>query len=99
MKLKYIFGRPTAIIESQDPLDLEAGVQALFIPCEGEEFDLIFINPDCANKPQALLHEELHAILNRIGINSTDLNPDVQEMICESVSTYLLEAYTLKPKG
>lgn len=98
MILKHIFGRLTAIIEDDGPLDKEAGVAALFIPCEGEDFDLIFIDPACPNKLQAQLHEEIHAVLNRLGLNSTDLSSDAQEIICEGLSTYFTETYSLKEK-
>jgi hypothetical protein len=98
MKLKYIFGRLVAIVEDEGPLDKEAGVVALFIPCEGEEFDIIFVHPECKNKKQAILHEEIHAVLNRLGLNSTDLSLDAQEIICEGLATYFTEAYSLKEK-
>jgi hypothetical protein len=42
-----------------------------------------------------ILHEEIHAILHRVGAHQV-LSPDIEEIICESISTWIAENYKLK---
>lgn len=96
MKLKHIFGRLTAYIPIEGLMD--QGDVAEFFPCEGEDFDLIFFDPEFPNLKQALLHEEIHALLNRIGVLQESIPGGMEETICEAVSVFITESYGLKEK-
>ena len=97
MKLKYIFGRLTAYVPIPGLMDNEGDV-AEFLPCEGQDFDLIFYDPAYSNIKQALLHEEIHALLNRIGILQEGMPGGMEEVLCEAISVFLTESYNLKEK-
>lgn len=96
MKLKYIFGRLTAYVPIEGMM--EDGDVAEWFPCEGEGFDIIFYDPKFANVKQALLHEEVHALVNRLCLHQTDLSSDLEEIICEAFSVFVDENYELKEK-
>lgn len=46
---------------------------------------------------QSLLHEALHAIFRRIGVNQA-ISHDAEELIVESTSTFLVENFDIKLK-
>lgn len=45
-----------------------------------------------------ILHEEIHAIGERCGLHQTKVDPDVWEIIAESISRFIVENYHLKDK-
>lgn len=45
-----------------------------------------------------LLHEMIHYITHRIGINQTSLSHDMHELIAESISVCLTEVFHIEPK-
>lgn len=92
----YIFGRLIAYIPMPDLMD--QGSVAEFIPCDGEEFDLVFYDPEFENIKQAILHEQIHALFYRIGLGQTDLSHDIEEQICETISVFLCENYNISAK-
>jgi Zn-dependent peptidase ImmA (M78 family) len=47
---------------------------------------------------QTLLHEMVHAVIDRCGIDQAGIGDGVEEIICESVATALIENFTLKPR-
>lgn len=96
MNVGFIYGRLTAYVPL--PGMMIDGDVAEFFPCEGEEFDIIFYDPEFKNIPQAILHEQIHALFYRLGFNQTDLSGDMEEQICETVSVFILENYVLSPK-
>jgi hypothetical protein len=96
LKLKLIFGRITAFIPVKGLMD--EGDVAEFFPCPGQPFDLIFFDPKFPNPKQGLLHEEFHAVCERMGLNQTELSHDLQERICEVLSVYVTEMYHLREK-
>jgi len=94
---KYIFGRLTFYVEDES-LDAKE-TTAKWQPLEGEEFDIIFINPKFQNPKQAILHEELHALFNRIGVHQTSMTEDMEESIVEAVSQFITEAYVMRARA
>jgi hypothetical protein len=96
MRVGFIFGRLTAYVPI--PGMMNDGDVAQFFPCEGEDFDIIFYDPDFKNITQAILHEQIHALFYRIGFGQTDLSSNMEEQICESISVFILENYNLSPK-
>lgn len=52
---------------------------------------LILIDPQYPNKFQTLVHECIHAVLNRTGMGQTDLSKDQEELICENIATFINE--------
>lgn len=48
-------------------------------------------------RTSTILHEEIHAILHRVGLTA-GLNSIVEEQICESIAVWLSENYTLRSK-
>lgn len=96
MKIGTIYGRLTAYVPLEGLMD--EGSVAEFFPCEGEDFDIIFYDPEFKNVPQAILHEQIHAVFSRMGFNQTELSSDMEEQICETISVFILENYKLKEK-
>lgn len=92
---KYIFGRLTFYVEDET-LEAQDSI-AIWKPLEGEEFDVIHLNPSFKNPAQAILHEELHALFNRIGVHQTSMTEDMEEQIVEAVSQFFCESYGIKP--
>lgn len=94
MKFIHIMGRLTALIG--DPSFLGEDDAAEWFPCRGEEFDLIFYRPLDPSLSQTLSHEYLHAVLDRMGFNQADVSRDIQEMIVDTIATFIDENYTPK---
>lgn len=46
---------------------------------------------------RTILHEELHAVLFRLGFNQV-LTPEVEELLVELTSNWIVENYRLKPR-
>lgn len=46
---------------------------------------------------QTILHEEIHAIFARIGLRQA-VDLEVEEIIAESISTFVIENYRMIPK-
>lgn len=88
---KYIFGRLTFYVS--DTSLKKKGIVARWIPLEGEEFDIIKIDPYFKNPRQAIIHEEIHALFNRVGLHQTELSEEVEETIAETVSNFFTEMY------
>lgn len=97
MKLGSIFGKPIAYIPTEGLME-DHDTVAEFHSCDGEDFYIVFYDPDFENVDQALLHENIHAILHRTGIEQTSISEDVVETICENISVFITESYHLKPK-
>lgn len=53
----------------------------------------VTISKDCQDKFQTYLHEFFHIVWNRIGLNQTQINSDLQEIIVDSFATALLENF------
>jgi hypothetical protein len=94
MKFIHIMGRLTALIE--DAGHLGEGDVAEWFPCRGEEFDIIFYRPGDPALSQTLNHEFLHAVLDRIGFNQTDIGQNLEEMIVDTLATFIDENYDFK---
>jgi Zn-dependent peptidase ImmA (M78 family) len=45
-----------------------------------------------------ILHEEFHYLFHRHGLNQTSIPLDVQEVIVETFSQFLVDHYEMKPK-
>lgn len=58
----------------------------------------IYINKHLKAKDrnQVLLHEIIHAVLDRIGTNQLQISRDANEIIAEQVSVFLIEAFNIK---
>jgi hypothetical protein len=92
----YIFGRLTAYIKDSSLLDDET--EGKFRPCPGEDFDLIMYKDGDKNEAQTIIHEEIHAVLDRLGFGQTKLPDDMEEQICQAVSVFIDETYRPKRK-
>jgi len=44
---------------------------------------------------ECLIHEVIHAVFDRIGVGSTKLAPDFEEIICDSVAKVISENFKL----
>lgn len=94
MEFIHIMGRLTALIG--DPSFLGEGDVAEWFPCRGEEFDIILYRPGDPALSQTLNHEFLHAVLDRMGFNQTDIGQNIEEMIVDTIATFIDENYKLK---
>jgi hypothetical protein len=53
-------------------------------PCQkGQKFD------------ECLIHEIIHATFDRIGVGSTKLNSDIEEIFCDSIAKVISENFKL----
>ena len=97
MILVPIFGRYVALVPAEN-MELEQDASAQFIPCDGEEFDLIFYDPSDKCMKQTLIHELIHAVFHRTSIYQGDISDDLIEIICDNVATFMVETFDLTPK-
>ena len=58
----------------------------------------IIIDPRAQNIVQVTLHEQFHAVWDRLSLNQTSISSDIQEIICDAFATWVVEKYKLKPK-
>lgn len=96
IKIKSIMGRLTGYIP--DKTLINDGANAAWEMCEGEPFDLIYYDPNCKILKQALLHEEFHAVLERIGFHQAGVSHEIEEMMVDALSTFICENYEIKEK-
>ena len=47
---------------------------------------------------ECVIHEMVHAVFDRIGVGSTKLHPDFEEIICDSVAKVVSENFKLVPR-
>ena len=47
---------------------------------------------------QTYLHECFHAVIRRVGINQGELSPDLEEVIVDSFSTFLVDNFHIRLK-
>lgn len=94
MKLK-IFGHTYKVVKQKKMVD-NGGVRGLCIP----EKQLILIDADLVGQEyiQTLVHEVVHAILSRTGIEQAKLSEGVEEIICENIATAITENFKLTYK-
>ena len=81
-------------------------VQIKFVDLTGQDFDglyngetqTILIEKSLTGKhrQQVLVHEVIHAALDRIGIHQLNISRDAEEIICEQLSVFLVEEFNLK---
>lgn len=50
------------------------------------------------NFNQCLIHELIHATFDRIGIINTNLDANLEEIICDNIATVIVENFKLKIK-
>ena len=48
---------------------------------------------------RALLHELVHAVFFRTGLDQTSIDDDLQEVICENIANCIGESFWIIPKG
>lgn len=48
------------------------------------------------HKQQVILHEVLHALMDRIGAHQLNISRDAEEIICEQVSVFMVESLKIK---
>lgn len=97
MNIVNIFGRYVAIIPAKN-MSEEQGASAQFINCDGEDFDLIFYDPDDKNVKQTILHELFHGVIYRTAIYQGEISDDLIEIICDNIATFMVETFDLKIK-
>ena len=93
MFFDFIFGRLIAYISDDGFLNDDEW--ARFKPCAGQDFDIIFYKEEDPLLERSLLHEEIHAALDRVGIGLR-LSEDLEENLCEALSIFLDETYEMK---
>lgn len=93
MKLK-IFGSNIRVKMIRGMIEVH-GLRGLYQPA----LKVISIDSDQPKEDQmqTLLHEVVHVVINRIGIDQAKISEGVEEIICESVATALIENFKIKP--
>ena len=87
-----VFGKTYKIIYE----DLSAtGSDALCSP----DNSMIIVHKDLEDQELllAILHEELHAVFNRLAYTQT-INESLEEVMVESISQFIVDNYNLSPK-
>ena len=51
-----------------------------------------------ADKESALLHEVFHAVIYEVGLHQSSLTLDVEEMLVENLSLFVLETFNVRIK-
>lgn len=87
MKLNVLGQRVTVI--SRKDLRLEESADGIYYALESKiELDKS-LNKD--EKLRALLHEMVHAVCARLGLSSTGVSSDVEEILCEGVANVIAD--------
>lgn len=85
-----IFGKKCPIVKKK-----LVGLYGYF---DKEEFK-IYIDPTICDTDEkfmhTLIHEMIHGVLYRISVGQTGLSPDLEEIICDSVATQMLETFDI----
>lgn len=81
-------------------------VQIKMVDLTGQDYDglyngntqTIYIEKTLKGKllQKVLVHEVLHAALDRIGAHQMQISRDAEEVICEQLSVFLVENFNLK---
>ncbi len=92
---KFIFGQKV-LYKLRDFVKEQIHVCGLY----DSENKTIFIEKNLKGNElkHTILHEEIHAIFDRCGLNQTQHTQDLQEMICENVARFILENYNITDK-
>lgn len=93
MKFVDVFGKRFKI--KHDPALSAAGTHG--VTCV--ENKLILIDPKLKGEEfnQVMLHEQFHAVFDRLGIRQA-VKDEVEEMIVDALATFMIDNYVVKPK-
>lgn len=91
---KQIMGKPT----TYKFVELKENVEAYGVYDSKTSTILLDKNLKGEDLTQVTLHEEFHCVIDRVYLNVTSLSDDVQEVICEALSQFVVQHYHLKPK-
>lgn len=86
MKLK-IFGSNTRVVFKKIPDEI--GAVAQFVPLD----DLIILDPRSETTFKDFCHEIFHVFWNRTGLHQTNIEPNIEEIMCENFSTFITENF------
>lgn len=90
-----IFGMKIRLIKEKD-LAVKTGFSGVFYPpTKRIHIDAGYTGD---KSMQVTLHEFLHAVIYRTGIDQVKLDEGVEEILCENIATALVENFTLKCK-
>jgi len=97
LKPRYInvLGKRIKITYTKD-LEKNHGALGLFDPIKWQ-IDIDYrVSLDKNALQLVLLHELVHALFERVGVTSTDLNENVEEILAECVANFVFETFKLK---
>ena len=97
MIIHSVFGRNVGIVPLEGLMESDDTV-AEFFQCADQDFDIIFFDPAYGNTQQAIMHELLHAVIDRLCLHQTSLSKDIEEILCDGIANFLTENYQLTPK-
>jgi len=87
-----VFGKTVTIKLSKELKDDDGNdLEGLYEPKKSQ---ITLVNCEM----QVLLHELIHAICNRTGVRQSDVSTELEEVIAENVSTFLVETFNLRFK-
>lgn len=93
LRLK-IFGQIIKVLKKKGLL--EKGYRGMYSPCRQEIVLDASLNRQASD--HTLVHELVHAVWNRTGIDQANISPGIEEVLCENVATAITENFTLKLK-
>ena len=83
-----IFGIRVVVSPKKNLMN-EHGCRGIYYPGSGKMIiDPLLVGKD---KLQCVLHETVHAVICRVGIDQTKMSSDLEEILCESISIALVE--------
>lgn len=86
IKYKDILDEDTSELETQGIYDLDTSEITIRKNLKGDE------------KIRVELHEYGHALIHRLGLHNTSINPDLEEIIVDGYARFLTETFILRYK-
>ncbi len=74
----------------------QTGARGIFDPTN----KLIMVDADLVGDEytQTVLHELIHSVIHRVGIDQANIGDGVEEILCESISVALVENFKINRK-
>lgn len=76
-------------IEKKDDLMVNEGCRGILYPSQCQMFLDKSLPP--ADELHTIIHEMVHAVIFRTGIDQTKISEDLEEILCENVATAVVE--------
>jgi Zn-dependent peptidase ImmA (M78 family) len=91
-----VFGKKIKVFYKNGKLNDEDSLAGFFDPVNW----VIYVDARLSKEEQRLveLHELVHCVFYRLGYRNTNINENLEELICENVASVIVENYNLSKK-